>query len=250
MILTDTSTCSAEATYAQSGCPLTCTSFVQSNPSAFTDAYWSINSLRVYTTSGKPATGTSLAKGAIGGIAVGAALLFFILGLIFWRYRSRRNIKSRARALDRNDTRGPMGQSTIEEDGVKRYTGWAGSDRISSKSGSGEDLLVPALATVPATSNSKGKAPKPRALASAHPRSQEAEEAAAADKARRSQKPVKKIESVLYLSNKPRTGPTTLRMGMTARHHLDGETPAGAYHDEAEGIDLPTTKYAPNAWVG
>lgn len=34
--------------YGQSGCPGTCTSFVQSNPHAFNEAYWKINSLKIF----------------------------------------------------------------------------------------------------------------------------------------------------------------------------------------------------------
>jgi len=35
-------------TYLASGCPSTCNDFVDSNPDAFTDAYWDIRSIRVY----------------------------------------------------------------------------------------------------------------------------------------------------------------------------------------------------------
>ncbi|KAF8585955.1 glycoside hydrolase family 16 protein [Ramaria rubella] len=38
----------AGARYPTSGCPGTCVDFVDNNPEAFTDAYWEINSLRVY----------------------------------------------------------------------------------------------------------------------------------------------------------------------------------------------------------
>lgn len=45
----------AANTFEGGGCPGTCRNFVQSNPGAFSDAYWLIQSLKVYTTSGKSA---------------------------------------------------------------------------------------------------------------------------------------------------------------------------------------------------
>lgn len=38
----------AEATYAASGCPGTCVGYVNANPGAFSNAFWLINSVRVY----------------------------------------------------------------------------------------------------------------------------------------------------------------------------------------------------------
>jgi hypothetical protein len=79
------------ATYGISGCPITqnCPTFVQANPQAFTETYWSINSLRVYNAQGKPVSaGSGLSKGAIAGIVVGVVAAIVIIGLVFWRYRS------------------------------------------------------------------------------------------------------------------------------------------------------------------
>jgi len=39
----------AGATFSSSGCPGSCSDFVDNNPSAFLEAYWEINSLRVYS---------------------------------------------------------------------------------------------------------------------------------------------------------------------------------------------------------
>ena len=39
----------AEGTYAASGCPGTCVDYVNANPSAFANAFWLINAVRVYT---------------------------------------------------------------------------------------------------------------------------------------------------------------------------------------------------------
>lgn len=39
----------ASSVYAASGCPSTCVDYVNNNPSAFVNAYWQFNSLRVYT---------------------------------------------------------------------------------------------------------------------------------------------------------------------------------------------------------
>ena len=57
------------------------------NPVAFADAYWSINSLRVYTASGKAAAGDGLGAGAIAGIVVGVVGGLAIIAVLFWRYR-------------------------------------------------------------------------------------------------------------------------------------------------------------------
>lgn len=78
------------ATYAESGCPTvsSCGAFVMNNPAAFTETFWSINSLRVYNVGGKPVSGGSkLGAGQIAGIVVGVVAFIVILGLLFWRYR-------------------------------------------------------------------------------------------------------------------------------------------------------------------
>nr|POE49415.1 endo-1,3(4)-beta-glucanase [Quercus suber] len=50
------STCSAKAS--------TCNDFVQNNPSAFADAYWSVNSLKVYSSTGNAWSETTVAAGS------------------------------------------------------------------------------------------------------------------------------------------------------------------------------------------
>ncbi|EIW70867.1 hypothetical protein TREMEDRAFT_28753, partial [Tremella mesenterica DSM 1558] len=80
----------AEGTYTTSGCPSTCSSFVMNHPQAFTSAYWSINSLRVYTSSGKPASGGGLSTGSIVGIVVGVVVGVCILFVGFLVCRRRR----------------------------------------------------------------------------------------------------------------------------------------------------------------
>ncbi|KAK8864224.1 hypothetical protein IAR55_001470 [Kwoniella newhampshirensis] len=80
----------AGATYASTGCPGSCQNFVRNFPAAFSEAYWSVNSLRVYTTSGKPASGSGLSTGAIVGIVVGVVAALVIAGLVFWRYKTSR----------------------------------------------------------------------------------------------------------------------------------------------------------------
>lgn len=46
---------------------------------------------------------------------------------------------------------------------------------------------------------------------------------------------------VLLATAKPRTGPTKLGPGKTARHHLDGETAAGFYHNQQSSTDNMAT---------
>jgi len=61
-----------------------------------------------------------------------------------------------------------------------------------------------------------------------------------------------KKTSVLIATNKPRTGRTVLKAGQTVRHYLDGETRAGAYHEEAEGgvQARKQSVVASTSWVG
>ncbi|KAK4687211.1 hypothetical protein P7C73_g2919, partial [Tremellales sp. Uapishka_1] len=80
-------------TYAASGCPSTCSNFVQNTPSAFTQAYWSINSLRVFTASGKPAKDAVLSGGDIAGIVVGVVVGLALIALIWWRVTTTRRAR-------------------------------------------------------------------------------------------------------------------------------------------------------------
>ncbi|WVW83683.1 hypothetical protein I302_105704 [Kwoniella bestiolae CBS 10118] len=80
----------AGATYASSGCPGSCATFVRSNPAAYSEAYWSLNSLRVYTASGKAASSGALSKGAIAGIVVGVVAGLVILFLLYLRFKKTR----------------------------------------------------------------------------------------------------------------------------------------------------------------
>ncbi|KAL7421539.1 hypothetical protein Q5752_003308 [Cryptotrichosporon argae] len=92
----------AGATYSASGCPSTCTSFVQNNPGAFAETYWSVNSLRVYNASGKAVSSSALSAGAIAGIVVGAVAAGVIAYLLYRRarYTRRRRLLIQAQAAD------------------------------------------------------------------------------------------------------------------------------------------------------
>nr|XP_031859225.1 uncharacterized protein CI109_005421 [Kwoniella shandongensis]KAA5526297.1 hypothetical protein CI109_005421 [Kwoniella shandongensis] len=93
----------AGSTYASTGCPSSCRNFVQNFPAAFSEAYWSLNSLRVYTASGKAASGASLSTGAIVGIVIGAVAALVIAGLVFWRYKTSRNKRRQNKVMMDND---------------------------------------------------------------------------------------------------------------------------------------------------
>ncbi|OCF74832.1 hypothetical protein I204_05214 [Kwoniella mangroviensis CBS 8886] len=80
----------AGATYASSGCPGSCATFVRSNPAAYSEAYWSLNSLRVYTANGKAASGAGLSGGAIAGIVVGVVAALVIAVLVYLRFKKTR----------------------------------------------------------------------------------------------------------------------------------------------------------------
>ncbi|TYJ51917.1 hypothetical protein B9479_007496 [Cryptococcus floricola] len=83
----------AGATYTSAGCPGTCSTFVTNTPSAFTEAYWSLNSLRVYTASGKSvSSSSSLSSGAIAGIVVGSVVgvALIVFAFLWWRRSQRR----------------------------------------------------------------------------------------------------------------------------------------------------------------
>ncbi|KAJ9112832.1 hypothetical protein QFC20_002160 [Naganishia adeliensis] len=81
------------ASYAATGCPGTCASFVMGNPLAFADAYFEMNSLRVFTASGQIASKAGpegLSAGAIAGIVVGAVAALLIALGVWWFLRRRR----------------------------------------------------------------------------------------------------------------------------------------------------------------
>nr|XP_018263295.1 uncharacterized protein I303_04789 [Kwoniella dejecticola CBS 10117]OBR85453.1 hypothetical protein I303_04789 [Kwoniella dejecticola CBS 10117] len=80
----------AGATYASSGCPGSCATFVRSNPAAFSEAYWSLNSLRIYNASGKPASGDGLSKGAIAGIVVAVVAALVLAVIVYLRFKKTR----------------------------------------------------------------------------------------------------------------------------------------------------------------
>lgn len=62
------------------------------NPEAFAETYWSINSLKIYNESGKPASGSGLSAGAIAGIVIGVIVALALAGFLFWRYRRNRRV--------------------------------------------------------------------------------------------------------------------------------------------------------------
>ncbi|KAJ9104230.1 hypothetical protein QFC19_004047 [Naganishia cerealis] len=84
------------ASYTATGCPGSCPSFVMSNPLAFADAYFTMNSLRVFTSDGKIASkagSDGLSTGALAGIVVGAVVgaIILIAGLVWYLRRKRRD---------------------------------------------------------------------------------------------------------------------------------------------------------------
>ncbi|KIR55911.1 hypothetical protein I315_01793, partial [Cryptococcus gattii Ru294] len=85
----------AGATYTSMGCPGTCSNFGKAYPAAFAEAYWCINSLRVYTATGKTVT-TTLSGGAIAGIVIGCVAALVLIAFGWWRYtiwKRKRNLK-------------------------------------------------------------------------------------------------------------------------------------------------------------
>lgn len=67
------------------GCPGTCSNFVKAYPAAFAEAYWSINSLRVYAASGKPVSTSNLSGGAIAGIVIGCVAALVVIAFGWWK---------------------------------------------------------------------------------------------------------------------------------------------------------------------
>lgn len=83
-------------TYTSMGCPGTCSNFVKAYPAAFAEAYWSINSLRVYAASGKPVSTSNLSGGASAGIVIGCVAALVVIAFGWWKYtiwERKRNLK-------------------------------------------------------------------------------------------------------------------------------------------------------------
>ena len=170
------------------------------NPEAFTETYWSINSLRVYNASGKPAKSSSLSAGAIAGIVIGSIVGLGLILCLVWRWRKRRHSK---RQLADGELEG-------EGDGAntpKPYSFLATS--------SGANL--PVLPGGGSASSSRSNSKKGRTFGiSAIPKN-----------------PKGNIQANGYA----REGKTTLAPGKSARHYLAGETPLAAkIPDDNEGI--------------
>lgn len=88
------------------------------NPGAFAEAYWSINSLRIYNSSGKPVTDSLLTTPAIIGIAIGCFFAVTIPLALWWRYRSRRRARLAAMGLPEEEEM-PQSYTVLAKRGSK-----------------------------------------------------------------------------------------------------------------------------------
>jgi len=164
------------------------------NPTAFAETYWSINSLRVYNESGKPAKSSSLSAGAIAGIVIGAIVGLGLILCLVWRWRKRRQNK-RAVALD--------GES--EEEGAEASTPKPYSFLASSSGGN-----MPALSGGNSASSSRSNLNSKKGklvginLVPKNPKGN------------------------IQANGYAREGKTKLAPGKSARHYLAGETPLAA----------------------
>ena len=179
------------------------------NPKAFAEAYWSINSLRVYTASGSPASSASkLSTGAIVGIAIGAAVLLVALGLLYWRYRVTARRRRSAEVAELEEAPEPGSSEGLI---AKSWVALAGPSPAES---------VEALPSL-----SKDPTKKPRA-----PQLNAEGMESTIDKTGKVQV-VKHFKNVT-IGGKKRMGKTVLAPGKTSRHYLDGETPVASPVDE------------------
>ena len=114
------------------------------NPGAFAETYWSINSLRIYTASGKPAA-TSLSSGAIAGIAIGAIAAVALLIFLIWCCRRQRRRGGQFRRAKGLYFGGEGGSSTGEIALTPSPPSGTGSDdgiQPYKAGGTGEDYAV------------------------------------------------------------------------------------------------------------
>lgn len=238
------------------------------NPLAFSEAYWSINSLRVYTASGQAVPPPPLLSTAqIAGIAAGGAAFILICLLLGWRYwycrrRRGRSVFCPASPLSmRANMDGRLAAQSVptwqvppaSPGGVPttKYTAWAAGSAPGSASNSALDLVPVASREQNYTryerkssrgtiteskrarkaSGSRGKS-KRRNRDSAAFTDVPATPAQIDDEGR----PVvvkERGKRTVLATAKARTGKTTLQPGKTAWHHLEGETQAGYYHERA-----------------
>lgn len=260
---------SATGTYAESGCPLTCTSFVQNYPNAFAEAYWSINSLRVYTASGKPAASTPINKGLVAGVVAGGVVVIALIAALVWRYKKRVAARyalhsdliysgiKRIQALTSRRKAQEDNELLTREDNQQPKFGWVGgvsaSGTDSSKSDSDTDLPAVVPYALPSTGASAPIELEPEIVA---PNKKEKRDMHG-NKIMNQQKDGKIISVLVDRKAGSAVGKTQLGAGRTARHHLEGETRLGAYHEQAaeghrQAVDAGARKIGnvQNSWVG
>lgn len=173
------------------------------NPEAFAETYWSINSLRVYNESGKPATSAGLSAGAIAGIVVGVVVAIGLALCLFWRYRKRQRQRRGEVPVGRRGTIIMEGGERDDVgDGVDTPSGGAATPKPYSFLGSTSSANIPALdSQAPGAAGGAGARTFGFNLVPKNPKGN------------------------IQANGYKREGKTVLAPGKSARHYLAGETP-------------------------
>lgn len=197
------------------------------NPTAFAETYWSINSLRVYNESGKPASSGSLSAGAIAGIVVGVVVALGLALCLFWRWRKRRHATGGGRSLS---------ISGNERYGLSEGT----ATPLDGEDGAGASGASKPYSFLPSNTSSTANVP---ALPADQP-------GAGGSRTFGINLIPKNPKGNIQANGYAREGKTKLAPGKSARHYLAGETPLPSKAtDSAEGSRRGSTTSGPKAFI-
>ena len=189
------------------------------NPEAFAETYWSINSLKIYNESGKPASGPGLSAGAIAGIVIGVIVALALAVFIWWRYKKNRRYRNG----------NGNGERSLSITGNERYALEGEEGGVDTPSGSGDGSTTPKPYSFLASSSN----PHVNTLPSG---SRSGTSTPNGTKTFGINLIPKNPKGNIVANGYNREGRTKLAPGKSARHYLAGETPLAPKVEDVDGF--------------